>query len=372
MNATPSRWRRALDSTLRSGSAQATETAVSVGGAVPGIELLDELMADMAAAPALYRPTSFWEGACNSIADEMRAKGIDSFRSHASANAYFVPNYAERSNAATHAAELLRSVGKHDLANRLSNKNLARYDHAVVAALDPDRLPRVAGLSESDAGKPWEHLEFDGDKVSRSFLNYQRGLVLLKRTVPDLQLSTVLEIGGGYGTLGEILAKGGEGIRYIDVDIPPVGFASTWYLSTVLGPDRVATYADLKGRDSIAIDELPDATVLPSWQLPVLSGSVDLFVNFISFQEMEPEVVANYVSHVKRLGAKYVLLRNSVTGKPVKKDSAAPGVHTPVVRATYLDLFSDYELLASDRMLFGHAVEGGLQSEVMILKRRGI
>ncbi|NIB31764.1 putative sugar O-methyltransferase [Pseudonocardia sp. MCCB 268] len=45
---------------------------------------------------------------------------------------------------------------------------------------------------------------FDGRLFSRSSFNYLRGLVLLKRAVPDLDVSTVLEIGGGFGTLGEI------------------------------------------------------------------------------------------------------------------------------------------------------------------------
>jgi hypothetical protein len=34
-------------------------------------------------------------------------------------------------------------------------------------------------------------------------------------------------------------------------------------------------------------------------------------------------------------------------------------------------MFEGYELIASDRVLFGHVTEGGLTSEVMILRKTG-
>ena len=67
-----------------------------------------------------------------------------------------------------------------------------------------------------------EQFCFDGRRYSRSFLNYLRGLTFLKKQADLSGLGRVLEIGGGYGTLGEILHTSGAGIRYIDVDIPPL------------------------------------------------------------------------------------------------------------------------------------------------------
>jgi len=54
---------------------------------------------------------------------------------------------------------------------------------------------------------------------------------------------TVLEVGGGFGTLGEILATTGiDDLRYIDIDIPPMSFIAQSYLCDVLGAGNVATY----------------------------------------------------------------------------------------------------------------------------------
>ncbi len=100
--------------------------------------------------------------------------------------------------------------------------------------------------------------------------------------------------------------------------------------------------------------------MLCSWQLPRVVGTVDLFVNFISFQEMEPAVVANYAEQVSRLGARYLLLRNSPVGKP--------GVRERTLRNTYLEVFSDYELVEANSSLYGQSYEG--QSEVMVFVRR--
>ena len=55
------------------------------------------------------------------------------------------------------------------------------------------------------------------------------------------------------------------------------------------------------------------------WQIEKLKGKIDLFVNFISFQEMEPEVVKNYLLKVINLKPKYILLRNLREGKQIKK-----------------------------------------------------
>lgn len=335
------------------------------------LRLLDLMLDDLESAPEIYQPTTFWRSGMAAIVAELRERGVEDFRSHRSATAYYVPTYAEMTEPAKALEELMRSLNRTEMVTRITNKQLARYDQAIVTNLDPaDRAPRLAGLSESTVGKPVEQFEFDGLRYSRSFLNYLRGLVMLKREVPDLELRTVLEIGGGFGTLGEILLGGGTtGVRYINIDIPPVAFISSYYLQQVLGADRVDTYDLTRTRETLPIDSLRDATVLCAWQTPKLQGSVDLFVNFISFQEMEPDVVANYVSHVVRLSPKYVLLRNSTTGKPVKKSAAGVGVTEPVTRQLYLDSFVGYELAASDSVLFGHVTEGGLTSEVMLLRR---
>jgi putative sugar O-methyltransferase len=329
------------------------------------------MLGDMETADPLYKPTDFWQTGLADIVKDLRSRGLDDFRSHPSAHRFYVPRYRSQSKAVQAVAAAAKAAGKQLVADRVLGLDRARWEHAIVQGLDPGGEPNLRDVSESTWGKPSEQLVFDGRRYSKSMLNYLRGLVAVKRQVPDLKIGTVLEIGGGYGTLGEILAP--QGVTYIDVDIPPLAFVAARYLQEVLGVDAVADYAESRDWDSIDLNSLREqnrSAVICAWQLPKVVGTVDLFVNYISFQEMEPDVVANYAEQVKRLGAKVVLLRNSTVGKPVGTAEAGVGVREPITRDTYLELFSGYDLAFADAQLFGNDDDGRQTSQVMVLVRR--
>lgn len=323
------------------------------------------MLSDLDGAPELYKPTNFWQTGLEQVVKDLRERGFADFRRHPSATFFYAPRYAPVVRPAVALSRLIGMAGANGkvLRDRLDQVPIARGHHATVRALDlPDAPPRIGDMSESTAGSPTEQLTFEGRRHSRSSLNYLRGLVMLKRAVPDLRIDTVLEIGGGYGTLGEILVPQNPGLRYIDVDIPPVAAVATYYLQQVLGADQVLDYGATRDAEKIEIDQIAQrAAVLCSWQLPKLVGSVDLFANFISFQEMEPDVVANYARLVTGLGARYLLLRNSPVGKP--------NVREPMLRERYLESFPDYDLVASEAGLYGQDNEGNV-SEVMVFVRR--
>jgi hypothetical protein len=54
--------------------------------------------------------------------------------------------------------------------------------------------------------------------------------------------------------------------------------------------------------------------------MPDVRGSFDVFVNSFSFQEMEPDVVKNYLALVAKLDVKYIVSLNSFAGKPSAAD----------------------------------------------------
>jgi hypothetical protein len=180
----------------------------------------------------------------------------------------------------------------------------------------------------------------------------------------------VLEIGGGFGTLGEVLSGADiDGLHYIDIDIPPTSFVAQHYLGEVLGRKRVATYAQTCDKATIEISSLPQAAVLCSWQIEKLQGLVDLFVNFISFQEMEPHIVKNYLGHVTRLGARWVLLRNLREGKQLRKNDWV-GVDAPTLGDDYLAMLPGYELVERNVWPFGYRTVDGYHSELLLLRRK--
>jgi len=204
-------------------------------------------------------------------------------------------------------------------------------------------------------------------------LNYLLGLSFLKQHIESPKIKTVMEIGGGFGTLGEILL-GDErhDYFYINADIPPVSFVSSYYLKELFG-DEVATYSDLKERELLDIDSLKQeykALNIASWQVPKLRGKIDLFVNFISFQEMEPEVVQNYANYIIKLNPQYILLRNIEEGKKRKDENTIYGVDEPILGSSYDNFFSNYKLLATDGSIFGFRTEDNFHSQLRLYIRK--
>jgi putative sugar O-methyltransferase len=331
----------------------------------------------------LYKPTSFWDEASKRIAAEIEHRGIEDFRRLPLPLSYFVPTYGpptlgiNQEQAQWLSARFLDYQPSSQKAQLALDAYLSGYlnalaDYRVLVAANPD--PDDFGLtefSESGVGNPIEQFSFEGKTYSRSSLNYLLGLSLLKRHVDLSQIKTVLEIGGGFGTLGEILGKAPrKHVKYIDVDIPPTQFVAEYYLKKVFGSHRVRSYQHFEGKENIEIKSLPDFTVVCSWQLEKIVGELDLFVNFISFQEMEPEVVANYLSQIKRLNVKWVLLRNMREGKQkVSADQA--GVKTPVTGDDYLQMLEGYTTITRAAQPFGYETVDGFHSELLLLSRCG-
>jgi putative sugar O-methyltransferase len=337
---------------------------------------------DMQLQNEFYRPTVFWDEASSRIVTELCTHGVERFRTLQTALSFFVPTYGPPGGGFTEeqAAGLLDSLQRGLLQDKKPQLALSQFlrghlsalsDYRVLlAADDRNRLPHLHTFSESAVGSPVEHFEFDGHRFSRSSLNYLLGLALLKKYLDGDVPRTVLEIGGGFGTLGEVLCSAGiNDLRYIDIDIPPTSFVAQYYLSQVLGKDNVATYGQTADRASIEISSLPQATVLCSWQLEKLKGKVDLFVNFISFQEMEPHIVKNYLSHVTRLEARWILLRNMREGKQLRKNDWV-GVDSPILGNDYLAMLPDYELMERNVFPFGYQTVDGFHSELLLLKRK--
>ncbi len=326
----------------------------------------------------LYRPTSFWSEASQKLAHEFEEIGIENFRRGPLALSYFVPSYGPPTLGLNiDQVDLLTSTlngeypdhkkGMLALNAYLSGQLNALADYRVLLAANsaPDALG-LTDFSESSVGNPSEQFNFDGKAYSRSALNYLLGLSLLKQHADLSSIKTVLEIGGGFGTLGEILGKApSEGLKYIDIDIPPTHFAAEHYLKANFGSQNVDGYINLENRATIEISDLPAFTVMCSWQLEKLRGQVDLFVNFISFQEMEPNVVKNYLGQVGRLKPRWVLLRNMKEGKQ-KKVAGALGVIQPILSEDYATMLPDYQLMSRTVHPFGYQTVDGFHSELLL------
>lgn len=334
------------------------------------LRLLRTMLADADSASELYRPTSFWKPCSDLIVSDLETLGPASFRRHPSALRFFVPELRRASPAQRALASVLRFV---ELPWQRRARMTAEREFGTASKVAPGR-PHVHHFDESQIGQPDEQFVFDGRHFSCSALRYLRMLAMLEQTVDAERVHNVLEIGGGFGTLGEIILSGDPEAFYVDVDIPPLSYVSSYYLTQVFGADKVATYDHTRTLEHIDLDELRAqgyrAAVLCAWQLPRLRGRFNLFVNSVSFQEMEPHVVENYARLVQELVVDYLLLRNSIAGKTVARAAGDIGVTQPIMREDYPRFFDQFERLAADGVTFGDTNKNGFVSEVTVWRRR--
>jgi len=348
--------------------------------------LLDSLMHDLGEADAAFQPTHYWQSCSQRLLADLAENGLTQFRSQPAPLTHFVPTYTFNAlagepeklaeiDSALHAAMPKNAKMQMALDRFLGGNEQAEADYRVYRSSERDHAPYIANVSESTIGVPAGHFERDNRRFSRSMLNYLLGLSFVKSVVGEFPVRTVLEIGGGFGTLGEILLSDPRNETcYIDIDIPPTSIYSTYYLSEVLGDQLVLDYLQASDKDVLSIAqirELCDAAVLPPWLLPKIEGSIDLFVNFISFQEMEPNVVERYLSEVRRLKPPLILLRNLAEGKEVAKSGNQLGVLQPTLAGDYDRFLPEYELVGSDASIFGYRTVDGFHSELRLYRRRG-
>ena len=75
--------------------------------------------------------------------------------------------------------------------------------------------------------------------------------------------------------------------------------------------------------------------------------------------------------HVKRLNAKWILLRNMREGKNKKQNPDDVGVETPIRNDDYLKMIQDkYSLVEANVFPFGYKTVDGFHSELLLFKRK--
>lgn len=319
--------------------------------------LTERSLAGLAACDPAYRPTTFWTPGVERLLDEMETQGLERFKAWPQAFKWFYPTYGSRLR-----GEEIRELVKATTALN-PRVNVAWLRRALNATPDARRDFDAARLAwnhdnwpidleshgESEVGRPIQRYALtghDGPRWGKPYLNYLLCMAALSQHVTAPPKS-FLELGGGFGVLGELLMSRDPEARYVNADIPPLLTVASYYLSTLFGEDRVLTY-DARVPDSGSIS-VPRSACLPNWRIADVEGPFDVFVNSFSFQEMEPAVVENYLDTVAALGVRYVVSLNSRDGKSVATSEGQFGVTEQVTSARIIAMLQarGYELCAT-------------------------
>lgn len=310
--------------------------------------LTDRSLAELAEQGELYKPTNFWGPGLEQLLGNMNEHGLEKFKRWPTSSFWFYPTYGDGYTYAImdKALEAVREV--HPKASRdyirsaLGGNPQAHRDYDVARTWwNQTNWPfDLTGHGESSIGQPPQAFPVapgESMTVGRAYNNYLLILAALSQHV-EQPPSSFLEIGGGFGVLGEILKSRDASIRYLDIDIPPLLTVASYYLTQLFGPEQFTLYDDTVAASG-PID-VPHSGVLPNFRLADVQSDFEVFVNSFSFQEMEPDVVDNYIEQVCAKGLRYAVSLNSRDGKTKAASAGEHGALDPVKASDIADMFA--------------------------------
>ena len=145
-------------------------------------------------------------------------------------------------------------------------------------------------------------MEIAGQPIALHYLKLLHEHDRLAQNLDFTRLSSIFEIGGGFGVNVHLLLENYPNVRkVVYLDIPPNLYIGTQYLRAFY-PEAIQDYRVTRELDRITFKENKKLEILcvAPWQIERLSVPLDLFYNAHSFVEMPEAVVQNYAKFICR------------------------------------------------------------------------
>jgi putative sugar O-methyltransferase len=169
-------------------------------------------------------------------------------------------------------------------------------------------------LSASTVGNPEDVFTANGNTYTTSVLQYYILYAYCCQYMKFDSIRTIMELGCGSGKQIEVMRTLHPHLCFYLFDIPPQLYVCEQYLSAVF-PGSVVSYRETREMAELTEPREGKIYLFGTWKLPDLERAHwDLFWNSASFQEMEPDLVLNYLSFVNRLTREYVFLQENMRG----------------------------------------------------------
>ncbi len=209
---------------------------------------------------------------------------------------------------------------------RLEDIREMAYVHCVLQGELAAAAP-ISSIETSRFGKPQDLFTIDGKDYTVRFLNYYVRYCFGQRYAHLKGDETIVELGSGSGMQVEILKKLYPNLTILCFDLPAQLFLCEHYLSNVLGADQIVGSERNLALTGLSNLEKGKVHFFGNWQFPLLKNfAFDIFWNAASFGEMEPGIVANYLSYIKG-NCRWVYLMQARNGKESAGNS---GVVQPI------------------------------------------
>lgn len=335
--------------------------------------LLETMMRGSERSDPIWQPSAYWRGYCARILRALDATGLANVRTNQAilkgfaAGGALQPFEPQDKWKRTAWRTLMRVPGVRKVVAEYERAIAAEHRHHVATRVRLARLliervsedfPDLAPPAGLANGGAEDTFKWRGHTITADWLLFLVRAAGFYRTVPASTVGSLLEVGPGLGlsTLAHIALNPALKI-VVNVDIPPVLYVSTQYLRSIDGV-AVVDARDLADAETFKATPIgAGVTVyqIAPWQLSSLRGSLDVFHNAHSFQEMECEICHNYANAIGGLVRGHVWLLSRLGGhrpgaggqrEPVSLDFLTELFRGkfPVERRvdnTLLELFSD-------------------------------
>lgn len=334
------------------------------------LPLLELMLKDAALAPNFYKTTNYWSIYEKRLVPELRRLGLSDFRRRYGS---VLSSFG--------ATDLVGSFGKIDLfKNRVLHNRITRriplwlrflsFQNYLLNKIFPCTNPydvTLEGLRQlaceyvyaigekfgaksldkfevSLIGNPEDVIKIGGRVYTMPILYYYLKYVYCQSYLNFDDVEIMVELGCGSGKQVEVIKKLHPNSCFLLFDIPPQLYVCEQYLSAVF-PGSVVSYQDTRNMDSLPGNKEGKIFIFGNWKFPILNETqIDLFWNASSFQEMEPDVVMNYLSYINKQ-ARAVFLEEMMGGKEVARKEGSHGVLKQTTLEDYRSGLANFQLL---------------------------
>jgi len=279
--------------------------------------LLDLLTHDTEKVDSLFLAGDYWSGKTAHSLREIKMFGLEDFRgtSNLIAQSYGDNIHYDITNELRFSQEneTLGIANVSNLLQRQLNFTKRYFDQTLLLyerILGQDEkilsLTDRYDIEESTAFGCVNKIKIKGKEYSVQYLNLLQQLDFAFTKIKTENVSTMFEIGGGFGATAHLVLKNFKSIKkYLYLDIVPNLYVGTQYLKSFF-KDSVVDYSQTRSLDEIKFsddNELEIICIAP-WQLPKFQSKIDLFFNSHSFVEIPQETLDFYgVEISKSLGS---------------------------------------------------------------------
>jgi putative sugar O-methyltransferase len=320
--------------------------------------LLRQMRQDELAAPDLYQATNYWRAYSERFLPELDRFGLGDFRCRR--NSVLGSFGATDPRPSAHEVPSLNRWAGRLLPLRVQ-RTLASFSWPFLYPLLRDRWFRawyitasqygtargarpLADFGATRVGNPEDVYEVADRLYTMHHLNYYIQYAYCSSFVDFNRVQLVAELGSGSGKQVEIIKRLHPRITFILFDITPQLYVCEQYLKALFSSD-IVSYRHAREMKALPREADGKVYICGAWQFPLIESTlVDLFWNSASFQEMEPDVVENYLG-LLRNSADSVYLRERAGGQWVAKGLGAGGCLHAVTVKHYVSALHDFELI---------------------------